>query len=332
VTTLRRDVETDGRHARIAYTDDWAADARRRDFTMNALYCDADGTLFDPLGGLADLLARRVRFIGDAASRIREDYLRILRFFRFHADVGQGAVDPDGLAACVRERAGLARLSPERVRAELVRLLVADGATDVVATMHDHGFLPALLGLVPRPSLFAALVTCESAMEYDRDAMVRLSALCVSVEEDCERLAARLRLSRTEQQRLVVFAPTLAMLSRLPDRAARARLYRVGQDRWRREMLAGWAMDVRGDAERWRHLLTLPQRWQPPLFPIRGEDVVAAGIAPGSDVGRILRRLKAEWIAADFAGHRQDLLARLADISASLRASTREVGSDDVDT
>jgi tRNA nucleotidyltransferase/poly(A) polymerase len=232
----------------------------------------------------------------------------------------------------VRERAGLARLSPERIRAELVRLLVADGAAGVVATMHDYGLLTDILGLAPRPSLLAALVACESTMGPDRDAMVRLSALCVSVEEDCESLAVRLRLSRAEQERLVVFAPTLAMLSRLPDREARARLYRVGQDRWRREMLAGWAMDVRGDAEKWRHLATLPQRWQPAVFPLRGEDIIAAGIAPGPDIGRILRRLETDWIAADFAGNRQDLLARLANISASLRAPTRGVGSDDVDT
>ena len=132
VTTLRHDVETDGRHATVAFTDDWTADASRRDLTINALYCDADGTIFDPLGGLDDVLARRVRFIGDAHQRIREDYLRILRFFRFTAQYADGAPDAIGLAAAVAERDGMKRLSAERVRAELVRLLVAPGARAVI--------------------------------------------------------------------------------------------------------------------------------------------------------------------------------------------------------
>jgi poly(A) polymerase len=332
VTTLRHDVETDGRHARVAYTDDWHADASRRDFTMNALYCDADGTLFDPLGGLPDLQVRRVRFIGDATARIREDYLRILRFFRFHAEVGQGEIDRTALEACVREHAGLSRLSPERIRAELVRLLVADGASGVIGTMHDCGFLPGLFGAAPRPSPLAALIEREVVAGNARDAMLRLSALCIGVEEDCERLAERLRLSRAEQDRLIVFAPPLTALAQLTEPAARAGLYRLGRDRWRREILAGWTMaaaPISDDA--WRRLLSLPDRWRPPRFPLRGEDVVAAGIAPGPEIGRILRRLEADWIAGDFADGRDALLARLADMPAGTQTSTREASPDDID-
>ncbi|MBN9263737.1 MAG: CCA tRNA nucleotidyltransferase, partial [Hyphomicrobium sp.] len=153
VTTLREDVETFGRHARVAFTADWAADARRRDFTINALYCDANGTISDPLGGLADLAARRVRFIGDARERIREDALRILRFFRFHARYSAEAIDAEGLAACAAERHLLAKLSAERVRAELLKLLDAPGAARAIAVMAAYGFIVEILGRAPRIGL-----------------------------------------------------------------------------------------------------------------------------------------------------------------------------------
>ena len=178
VTTLRKDVETHGRHATVAFTDSWSEDACRRDFTINALYCDADGTVHDPLGGLGDLTARRVRFIGDAAERIREDYLRILRFFRFTAQYSEGLPDAAGLAACTRERAGLGRLSAERVRQELVRLLVARGVLDAVMAMREHGILAAVLPAAPRPGLLARLVEIEAGQGLDGDVMLRLAALC----------------------------------------------------------------------------------------------------------------------------------------------------------
>src|SRR5215510_13333631 len=153
VTTLREDVEAHGRHATVAFTDDWAADARRRDFTINALYCNADGEVFDPLGGRGDVAAHRVRFIGQARERIREDYLRILRFFRLTAEYGAGAPDAEGLAACVLERDGLQRLSAERIRQELLRLLVAPRAAELVGSMLDYGLLPLVLSAAPRPTL-----------------------------------------------------------------------------------------------------------------------------------------------------------------------------------
>lgn len=319
VTTLRRDVATDGRHAEVAFTDDWAADASRRDFTVNALYCDADGTLFDPLKGLPDLLAGRVRFIGDPGERIREDYLRILRFFRFHADIGSGPVDAHGLAACGRERAGLSRLSAERVRAEIVRLLAADGVIGVIDIMHGHGFLAPLLGAAPRPLLLATLVAREKALADPSDAMLRLSALAVAVEEDRDRLTAKLRLSRSERERLVPFEPPLARLGQSDPAVARATLYRLGADRWRRHVLAGWCMAGAGtDDEAWRSLASLASRWPMPRFPLRGDDAIVAGVPAGPQIGRVLRRIEQDWIAGDFAADRAELLARMADIIASL--------------
>lgn len=175
VTTLREDAETFGRHARVAFTADWAADARRRDFTINALYCDADGVVSDPLG-LDDLAARRVRFIGDAHERIREDALRILRFFRFHARYGEGNPDTAGLDACAKERALLTMLSAERIRSELLKLLDAPGAADAVATMSNYGFLSALLGRAPRPGVLRRLIG-DDTMEQ-REAEFSAPAFC----------------------------------------------------------------------------------------------------------------------------------------------------------
>ncbi len=198
VTTLRRDVETFGRHAVVAFTQDWQEDARRRDFTLNALYAGSDGELFDPLGGYGDLAAGRVRFIGDAEARIKEDYLRILRFFRFNAYYGKGPLDAAGLAACVRLRAGLDQLSAERVAGELRKLLVAPQATRAVEALFDYGLLTQLLGGVPRLVRFERLVAAEEALGLAPDAALRLAALAVFVKEDAERLAARLRLSNNE--------------------------------------------------------------------------------------------------------------------------------------
>ncbi len=174
VTTLRRDVETFGRHARIAYTTSWEEDAKRRDFTLNALYAGEDGTLFDPLGGFADLVAGRVRFIGEAEDRIKEDYLRILRFFRFHAYYGKGDMDEAGLHASVKLRAGLAKLSAERIGGELKRLLVAPRASLAVEALYDYGLLTELLGGVPRLNRFERLTAIEQANAVAADASLRL--------------------------------------------------------------------------------------------------------------------------------------------------------------
>ena len=314
VTTLRRDVSTDGRRATVAFTDDWTLDAQRRDFTMNALYCDADGALYDPLGGYADLIARRVRFIGDADTRITEDYLRILRFFRFHAELGIGHADPEGLAACSRGRHGLTQLSAERVRAEMVRLLAAERAVDAIDAMMDCGLLPVVLGAAPRPGLLAAVVAAETTASEAASAMLRLSALAIAVDEDIERISSRWRLSRAESQSLFIIDDRLStMLFDVDPRAARRLLYRLGAIRWRQSCLAAWAI-ARTPLERTTAatLLDLPTRWTPPEFPLRGADILAAGQTPGPRVGDILARVKDWWIDADFPSE-ADVRAKLAE-------------------
>jgi poly(A) polymerase len=316
VTTLRRDVETFGRHATVAFTKNWEEDTRRRDFTLNALYAGSDGTVFDPLGGYADLAAGRVRFIGDAEARIKEDYLRILRFFRFNAYYGKGPLDPGGLQACVRLRGGLDQLSAERVWAELKRLLVAPQAVGAVEALFDYGFLPGLLGSVPRLERFRKLVAIEEALGLARDAIVRLAALAVFVGEDAERLAARLRLSNAEQAVLALGAADHAKSGLPDDGAAKRALYRLGPSAYAAHVLLAWAdSDASSDDPRWREALNLPERWQAPSFALRGTDIMALGDLTGPEIGDILRRLEADWIASGFALSREDLLARAAELS-----------------
>jgi poly(A) polymerase len=319
VTTLRRDVETDGRHATVAFTDDWSADAARRDFTINALYCAADGTVFDPLAGYLDLVARRVRFIGDAATRIREDYLRILRFFRVSAEHGSGPLDAAGLAACVAERAGLTRLSGERVQKELFRLLVAPAVRLGVDAMQDWGLLTEVLRRAPRPSLLARLAAIEAQLGTEPIAPLRLAVLSVEVPEDADHFARLLKLSNEDATLLLRAAPPQSFVT--PDdgpAAARAELYRLGTGPFREAVLLGWTRaGAAPDDPGWTALWRLPETWTAPLFPVKGQDVLALGLPSGPEVGALLHELEAGWIAADFAADRQTLLAELRRLAAA---------------
>ncbi len=246
VTTLRRDVETFGRHAEVAFTRDWEADAKRRDFTLNALYADRDGTVFDPLHGYDDLAAGRVRFIGDAAERIREDYLRILRFFRFNAYYGKGPLDAAGLRACVALRNGLMQLSAERIWIELKRILIAPRAADAIEALFDYGLLTEILGGVPRLIDFERLVAIEAANGLAPSSPLRLAVLAIFVHEDAARLAERLRLSNVEQ---AILALAAHVPYGLPQEAlAKIALYRLGPDAYRASALIAWARS--GDTPR----------------------------------------------------------------------------------
>ena len=312
VTTLRHDVETDGRHATVAFTDDWAADAARRDLTLNALYCDADGVIFDPLGGIGDVLARRVRFIGDPHARIREDYLRILRFFRFTAEYAGGAPDAAGLEAAVAERDGIQRLSAERIRAELLRLLVARRAVPTIEAMAAHGLLTAILPVAPRAGGLARLAAIELANTRAPSAILRLAALAIAVAEDASRLAEHLRLSGSERD-VLSRAGTLPGLDPAPDeKAQRVALYRLGETAFAEGVLLRWAHSGAGvDDPAWRRLLEFPHRWRPPPLPFSGRDIVARGVPPGPRVGDLLHDFENWWIANDFPGEGALLLAEL---------------------
>ena len=301
VTTLRRDVATDGRRAVVAFTDDWAEDASRRDFTMNALYCDGAGRVYDHVGGFPDLLARRVRFIGDADRRIAEDYLRILRFFRFHAAFAQGAPDPIAMGACARGLAGIGRLSAERIRAELVKLLVAPGVVAAVRAMEDIGLLPVVLGAAPRPDVLAGVVAAEASFgDAPPDAMLRLSALAIAATDDIARVASRLRLSNDERRALLVVDRALAAgLGPIDARRARRLVYERGAASCRRLAAAIAAVEPEREAEA-RQLRELARTWQPPRLPVTGAELVAQGMVPGPGVGALLGRLETWWIEHDF--------------------------------
>ncbi len=305
VTTLRQDVETFGRKARVVFGRDWRADAERRDFTINALSASADGTVHDYVGGLADIAARRVRFIGDPQQRIEEDYLRILRFFRFHAHFGDGAPDAAGLLACIRARAGLETLSRERVRMELLKLVLAPHATPTLAVMTEAGLLGDVLGGVPLLASFENMVKVEAATGVEPDAVRRLGALGVMVKEDAERLSQRLRLANTESERLLALDPWWRVAPAADEQAARALLYRLGPQSFADRVLLAWARSKAGAADGvWRDLASLPQRWTAPAFPLKAADFIRRGVPVGPPLGTALRAAEAAWIAADFPADR----------------------------
>ncbi len=312
VTTLRQDVETFGRHASVKFTRDWAMDASRRDFTVNALYAGADGRVHDPLGGYPDLAARQVRFIGSARDRIREDYLRILRFFRFTADYGNQP-DPEGYSACLAERAGLSRLSAERVRVELLRILVTREPMRAIEAMSEGGLLTLLLGGVVRAVHAGRMIAIEAANGLEGDALRRLGALAVMVEEDAGRLSGRLRLSNAEAARLKAMAALKPVLGAdMLPLALKTALYRLGKVHFMDRVLLAWARDGASPNDtRWRDNLSLPERWAAPLFPIKGEDLIAKGVKQGPELGELLRKLEEAWIATDFSADWHKLLNKL---------------------
>ncbi len=299
VTTLREDVETFGRRAKVAFGRDWKTDAERRDFTMNALSISPDGAVHDYVGGLADLRARRVRFIGDPAQRIEEDYLRILRFFRFHAAYGHGAPDAAGLHACIVARGGLDRLSRERVRMELLKLLLAPHAVATLAVMAESGLLGPILGSVPFLASCANMIKVEAALGVEPDPIRRLGALGVWIVEDAERLWQRLRLSNVEHARLDSMADRWWRMT--PGDGAQALLYRLGPQRFVDRGLLAWARSSAGAADRaWRELTSLPSRWRAPGLPIKAADLMARGVARGPQLGAAMRAAEDAWIAAGF--------------------------------
>lgn len=311
ITTLRRDVETDGRRAVVAFTQDWAEDAARRDFRLNALYADGDGTVFDPTGGgLADAAAGRIVFVGEAETRIREDYLRILRFFRFYAWYGRGAPDAEGLAACAALKAGMEQLSAERVSKELLKLLAAPDPRPAVQAMAEAGVLDQVLPQVQPLTLFQAM--CE----VTPDPVLRLSALLPADAAAVVGVAGALRLSNAQRDRLAAAVADGAVVR--PDMGAaeaRAALYRLGrgafEDRLARAEAAGGGEGA--------SLRALAQDWTPPKPPVNGRDLARLGVKPGPETGRLLKAFEDDWIADDFPtdGHEVRLKALIAAIGRS---------------
>jgi len=305
VTTLRRDVSTDGRHAVVAFTDAWDEDASRRDFTMNALYADPlTGAVFDSVGGLADLDARIVRFIGDPYRRIAEDHLRILRFFRFHARFGD-AVDPEGLAACTARANDLMALSRERIASELLKLLVARHAVPVMSLMIERGILRAVLPEITDTAPLAELAAREAAADVAPDPIRRLAALVPPAV--AESVGARLKLSNADRKRLI------AATAGSGNEGPRALAYRVGTtSAVDRLLLAGDDVaPLRG--------------WAPPTLPIGGGALVARGLSKGPQVAAVLRAIETRWIAEDFPN--ADRVDQIADAAVAEALADRIIDS-----
>ncbi len=294
VTTLRRDLRTDGRHAEVAFTDDWRDDAARRDFTINAMSLSSAGEVFDYFGGIGDLAAGRVRFVGDAPTRIAEDYLRILRFFRFWARYGGGAPDAAAVAAIAAAVPGLARLSAERVWQEVKRILAAPDPRAAVALMADLGVLRAVLAEGAAPARLDRLV----AVGAPADPLLRLAAL---LDGDPAALAGRLRLSAAERERLEALRAAPALSPTADDAALRRAL--AGEAR---DVLLGRAWLASGDAGLLARLAAMPV----PRFPLRGRDLRAAGVPAGPELGRLLHELHAWWLGTGCTGDVRAELAR----------------------
>lgn len=313
ITTLRVDVKTHGRHADVAFVGDWLEDAKRRDFTMNAMYADADGTVHDPLDGRADLDARRVRFIGDPAARIREDYLRILRFFRFHAHYGDGDPDPDGLKACAAEKEGLNRLSGERIRDELLKTAAADEAPSAVRQMAAAGILPLVLPEAHRLDRFEKAVGIEATQLFTSDPIRRLGAMLDLDADGVAALAKRLHLSNKERDRIAaMLTDDTKIVCYLSMREVRRALYRMGVELFKDRVMLGWAEDPKpSNAVQWRALLAMADSWERPELPLTGSMIKAAGVPEGPEIGRVRREVEEWWVDSDFIDDEFSIIERL---------------------
>jgi poly(A) polymerase len=314
ITTLRRDVETDGRRAVVAFTADWAEDAQRRDFRLNALYADAEGCVFDPTGeGVADAKAGRIVFIGDAETRIREDALRILRFFRFQAWFGKSAPDAESLAACERLKELLTTLSAERVSKELVKLLAADDPRPAVRLMAATGVLPIVLPQTEGVGRFERLVGIETDQLFQCEPALRLAALLPDDPAVGAEVAEALRLSNAQRGRLVAALGTdQRIVSWMSPREARRAVYRLGVDTFCDRVLLAWSkVDHPSATPQWRALLPMAQSWPRPSFPLSGEQVIAAGVPKGPLVGAVMREVEDWWIDHDFLDDPMSMVERL---------------------
>lgn len=314
VTTLRRDIETDGRHAVVVFTHDWHEDALRRDFTINALSCTASGTVFDTVGGLEDIDAGRVRFIGKAEDRITEDYLRILRFFRFTSAFASGEPDTRGLAACLALKDGLLQLSAERIGAEIIKFIVTPRAGDIAGIMDSGGIFKVITGHAAFTADLTRLHAIESALGEAPDPITRLAALFAKTPADAVALAQRLRLSNSDSDALSAAADVKVIgTGGLSEEALKAELYARGEAAFKRALRVAWARTAAPATDPdWTHKSLLATRWSPPAMPFTGADVLALGLAPGPRVGRTLKAFEAWWIEAGFPADSIEQKTRLA--------------------
>jgi poly(A) polymerase len=315
VTSLRRDVATDGRHAVVAYTKDWSEDAARRDFTINALYAGADGEIFDYHGGIEDLIAGRVRFVGEPRARIAEDYLRILRLFRFHAWYGKGDMDADALRAAADAKQGLKQLSGERIAKEMLRLLECPNPAPVLRVMAASAILSEILPFALQWPRLEQMIQLDADNFFAPDPILRLAALLPDDPMAARTVAERLRFSTADRERLEDMAGGGARaLSHLPARDIRRLLYELGVPAFTDRVRLGWADAPPGsNAIPWRMLLSVAASFKKPRFPLTGREVMAAGVPEGPRVGKILTAIEDWWIDQDFPDDETALAEKLKD-------------------
>jgi poly(A) polymerase len=322
ITTLRVDVETDGRRAKVAFTDDWAADAARRDFTFNALSCSPDGTLYDPFDGVADLKAGRVRFVGDARARIEEDFLRLLRFFRFQAHFGKEPPDPATLEVAAELAPELAQLSGERVRDELLRLLEAPDPVPVIEIVMARKILRAVVPTLDDAALLRSLLRAE-APGAPIDPVLRLAAVVEPGRAGAEALAGRLRLSNHQRFALVTLLdPPLDPLAEITLKDRHRAVRKLGAPLFQKVLRLSCARHHLGDEtakpdDAFEAALAEVTRLAAIEFAVFGRDALALGVRQGPELGRLLDAVEAWWAERDFAPSREDCLARLKEIIAA---------------
>ena len=316
VTTLRTDVETDGRHAVVAFGRDWREDAERRDLTMNALYMEADGSIFDPLGCEADVHARRVVFVGDPARRIAEDHLRILRFFRFFAWYGRHRPDAAGLKACARAKAGIGSLSVERVWSEMRRLLAAPDPSRALLWMRQTGVLTAALPETERWGIDAVpgLAAAERAFGWEPDALLRLQAMLPPDPTVVRALAERLKLANAERDRLIEWTGAPRPDPRLSEAQLARAMYEITRrgtlDMLRLALAKAHAQGDLDEVAAFRRQLDFAEAWKRPEFPVQGRDLLERGAEPGPAVGERLKAMRERWVESGFSLGRDALLER----------------------
>ena len=325
ITSLRVDVETNGRHAKVQFTRDWALDAQRRDFTINALFCAADGTVYDPFGGVADLRTGRVRFVGNPIDRMNEDVLRVLRFFRFFAHYGHPPADMKALVACRSMAGALPNLSRERVRDEFLKLLCARDPASTLSLMKQNHILAPILPEATRLERLRAMsvIGAEYRTEFRLriEPIRRLGAVVDTDAKGAETIGKSLRLSNADTRRLArMLSPSHPITVDSDERAQKRSLYMMGKETFVDVVCLVWSEHLSEGYQAWESLtecygpmLSRAKDWTAPKLPIDGDDVIAAGIPEGPEVSKVLKRVEDWWLASDFQPDREAALAKLAE-------------------
>ena len=322
ITTLRSDEETDGRHAQVQFGTDWQVDANRRDLTINALYADKDGDVIDLVGGLVDIEARNVRFIGDASKRIEEDHLRILRFFRFFAYYGSGRPDADGLRASARAKDSINKLSVERVWSEMKKLLGAPDPSRALLWMRQMGVLSVIFPETEKWGIDAihGLIDSEQAFGWKPDPFLRLASIVPPDEERMRSLGNRLKMSNAEKEVLINWAKAPNIEPSLAGTALDRLLYRSGKEGivMKLKLALSVARSTHDGSQAsiekvvgFSNLLSRAEKFERPNLPVNGADMINAGVAPGPEVGRILGALEEQWLSSNFTLSREKLLDKV---------------------